>query len=102
MQLLHDEQEVTVSCAEGDEGFVYEGFADFEAEELDLEHIPTTRTQVMLNLANPAAAFRWWRLPADGGGPAWSVVSNHIKAHPMALVHSTRSRTRTQRAPSRS
>ena len=87
-QVLHDEQEVTVSCAEGDEGFIYEGTADFEAEELDLEHIPTTRTQVMLNLANPAAAFRWWRLPADGVGLARMefVISNHIKVHPMALV----------------
>jgi pyruvate, water dikinase len=88
-QVLHDEQEVTVFCAEGDEGFIYEGTAGFEAEQLDLEHIPTTRTQVMLNLANPAAAFRWWRLPTDGIGLARMefVVSNHIKVHPMALVH---------------
>lgn len=51
--------------------------------------IPATRTQVMLNLANPAAAFRWWRIPADGVGLARMefVVSNHIKVHPMALVH---------------
>ena len=43
----------------------------------------------MLNLANPAAAFRWWRIPADGVGLARMefVVSNHIKIHPMALVH---------------
>jgi pyruvate,water dikinase len=89
MEVLHDEQEVTVSCAEGDEGFIYEGTADFEVEEVNLEHIPTTRTQVMLNLANPAAAFRWWRLPADGVGLARMefVVSNDIKVHPMALVH---------------
>ena len=42
----------------------------------------------MLNLANPAAAFRWWRLPADGVGLARMefVVSNHVKIHPMALV----------------
>jgi len=87
-QLLHGEQEVTVSCAEGEQGFVYEGFADYEAEELDLAGIPKTRTQVMLNLANPAAAFRWWRIPADGVGLARMefVVSNHIKIHPMALV----------------
>ena len=87
-RVLHDEQEVTVSCAEGDEGFVYEGTADFEVEELDLEHIPTTRTKVMLNFANPAAAFRWWRIPADGVGLARMefVVSNQIKVHPMALV----------------
>jgi len=86
--LLHDEQEVTVSCAEGDEGFVYEGRAEYEIEELDFAGIPTTRTQVMLNLANPAAAFRWWRIPADGVGLARMefVVSNHIKVHPMALV----------------
>jgi len=87
-RILHDEQEVTVSCAEGDEGFVYEGTADFEVEELDLEHIPTTRTKVMLNFANPAAAFRWWRIPADGVGLARMefVISNQIKVHPMALV----------------
>jgi hypothetical protein len=47
-----------------------EGFADYEAKELDLAGIPETRTQVMLNLANPAAAFRWWRIPADGVGLA--------------------------------
>jgi pyruvate, water dikinase len=86
---LHDEQEVTVSCAEGDEGFVYEGRADYEVEDLDLARVPATRTQVMLNLANPAAAFRWWRIPADGVGLARMefVVSNHIKVHPMALVN---------------
>ncbi|MCP1170900.1 phosphoenolpyruvate synthase [Ralstonia chuxiongensis] len=86
--LLHDEQEVTVSCAEGREGFVYEGIADFEVEEIDFGSIPATHTQVMLNLANPAAAFRWWRIPADGVGLARMefVVSNHIKIHPMALV----------------
>jgi pyruvate,water dikinase len=86
--VLYDQQEVTVSCAEGDEGFVYEGTADFETEELDMRAIPRTRTKVMLNLANPAAAFRWWRLPADGVGLARMefVVNNHIKIHPMALV----------------
>ncbi len=86
--LLHDEQQVTVSCAEGDEGFVYEGTADYEVIELDLGGIPATRTKVMLNLANPAAAFRWWRIPADGVGLARMefVVGNHIKVHPMALV----------------
>jgi pyruvate,water dikinase len=86
--VLHDEQEITVSCAEGDEGFVYEGIADYETEDLDLENIPESRTKVMLNLANPAAAFRWWRLPADGVGLARMefVVNNQIKIHPMALV----------------
>ncbi len=88
-RILHDEQEVTVSCAEGDQGFVYEGIAEYETEALDLHDVPPTRTQIMLNLANPAAAFRWWRVAADGVGLARMefVVSNYIKVHPMALVH---------------
>jgi pyruvate,water dikinase len=88
-ELLHDEQEVTVSCAEGDQGFVYEGAAEVETETLDLSDIPATGTKIMLNLANPAAALRWWRLPSDGVGLARMefVVTNHIKVHPMALVH---------------
>ena len=88
-QVLHPEQEVTVSCAEGSEGFVYEGTADFDYEDIDVAAAPATETKIMLNLANPAAAFRWWRMPADGVGLARMefVVSNHIKVHPMALVH---------------
>jgi pyruvate, water dikinase len=87
-EILHDEQEVTVSCAEGDQGFVYEGIADIREELLDPAAVPATHTQVMLNLANPAAAFRWWRLPADGVGLARMefVINNHIRIHPMALV----------------
>ena len=86
--VLHDAQEITVSCAEGEQGFVYEGIGEFDFEELSLDDIPETRTKVMLNLANPAAAFRWWRLPADGVGLARMefVVSNHIRVHPMALL----------------
>jgi len=87
-RILHDEQEVTVSTAEGDQGFVYDGAAEYETEKLDLRDLPSTRTQIMLNLANPAAAFRWWRIAADGVGLARMefVVGNHIKVHPMALV----------------
>ena len=86
--LLHDQQEITVSCAEGDEGFVYEGIAEFTVEELDLEHVPETRTKVMLNLANPSTAARWWRLPGDGVGLARMefVISNTIRIHPEALI----------------
>ena len=86
--LLHDGQEVTVSCAEGDEGIVYAGPAEVTVEELHPETVPATRTRIMLNLANPAAAFRWWRLPADGVGLARMefVVSNAIKVHPLALT----------------
>ena len=85
---LSDDQEVTVSCAEGDEGFVYEGTLDFEVEETPLEDVPDTATRIMVNLAEPAAAFRWWRLPADGVGLARMefIVNNAIKVHPLALT----------------
>ncbi len=88
-EVLKDGQEVTVSCAEGNEGFVYDGAADIEVEDVDLGSIPETETAVMVNLANPAAAFSWWRLPTDGVGLARMefVIGNHIKIHPMALAH---------------
>ncbi|KID95903.1 phosphoenolpyruvate synthase, partial [Metarhizium majus ARSEF 297] len=81
--------DVTVSCAEGTSGFVYDGAADIAAETLDVSGLPATRTKIMLNLANPAAAYRWWRLPSDGIGLARMefVVGNAIQVHPMALVH---------------
>jgi pyruvate,water dikinase len=87
-EILHTGQDVTVSCAEGDEGFVYDGIADVRGRELDISSVPQTSTKVMLNLGNPAAAFRWWRLPSDGVGLARMefVVANAIRVHPMALV----------------
>jgi pyruvate,water dikinase len=80
--------EVTVSCAEGDIGFVYDGALAFTETDIDLDDIPETTTGVMLNVADPSAAFRWWRLPADGVGLARMefIINNHIKIHPMALV----------------
>ena len=86
--LLHGGQEVTVSCAEGDEGYIYEGTAKVRETDVDVSTVPTTRIQVMLNLGNPAAAFRWWRLPSDGVGLARMefVVANTIRVHPMALI----------------
>ncbi len=98
-EVLDDDQEVTVSCAEGDQGFVYEGVADFEARDIDVDEIPGTRTQIMLNLANPAAALRWWRLPADGVGLARMefIINNLIKIHPLALVRPERVEDRQAR-----
>jgi pyruvate,water dikinase len=97
---LNDGQVITVSCAEGDEGHVYDGIADFTATEIDLARIPKTHTKAMLNIANPAAAFRWWRLPADGVGLARIefIISNHIKVHPMALVRFDQIKDETVRA----
>ncbi|MCA1408348.1 phosphoenolpyruvate synthase [Ensifer sp. IC3342] len=93
-RLLHTGAIITVSCAEGDEGRIYEGHAEFKAETISLTEIPETRTKVMLNLANPQSASRWWRLPAGGIGLARMefVISNAIQIHPMALVHFDRLR----------
>ncbi len=85
---LKQGQKVTVSCAEGEDGRIYDGIVPFDVSDIDVAHIPATRAKVMINLANPAAAFRWWRLPSDGVGLARMefIISNHIKVHPMALV----------------
>mgnify|MGYP001037321609 CR=1 FL=1 len=86
--VLRDDQEITISCAEGEEGQVYEGILEYDETRMDLSEVPDTETRIMMNIASPAAAFRWWRLPCEGIGLARMefVVNNVIKIHPMALV----------------
>ncbi|RYY53946.1 MAG: phosphoenolpyruvate synthase, partial [Comamonadaceae bacterium] len=90
--LLQDGDVVTLSCAEGEQGTVYAGALPFEADEVDLASIPRTRTAMMVNMASPGAAFRWWRLPAQGVGLARLefIIGNVVKAHPMALLQPER------------
>jgi pyruvate,water dikinase len=87
-EILKTGQEITISCAEGDEGYVYRGILDYEESDVDLKGVPETKTQIMMNIASPAAAFRWWRLPCKGIGLARMefIINNVIKIHPMALV----------------
>jgi len=87
-QVLTDGQEITLSCAEGDRGYIYKGILEFETSEVDTGDFPETRTRIMMNIASPAAAFNWWRLPARGIGLARMefIINNIIKVHPMALV----------------
>jgi pyruvate,water dikinase len=89
MEKLQGHEQVTVSCAEGVQGRVYKGELEYTEEDIDLEAIPEVSVQIMLNIATPDAAFRWWRLPADGIGLARMefIINNLIKIHPMALVH---------------
>jgi pyruvate,water dikinase len=96
---LVDGQAVTVSCAEGGDGFVYDGIADVEVRELGMGDVPRTRTRVMLNLADPAAALRWWRLPADGVGLARMefIINTLIRIRPMALARFDQVRDRPAR-----
>ncbi|MFF9194277.1 phosphoenolpyruvate synthase [Streptomyces sp. NPDC014779] len=91
-QVLQDGRPVTVSCAEGERGRVHDGLVAYEEIMTDLAELPATRTRVMLNLADPSAAFRWWRLPADGVGLARLefIVAHQVKVHPMALLHPER------------
>lgn len=87
-QVLRNGQEITLSCAEGSEGYIYDGILKYEAKEVSLEDIAETRTRIMMNIASPAAAFRWWRLPCRGIGLARIefIINNIIRIHPMALV----------------
>ena len=85
---INDGQEITISCAEGEEGYVYDGILDYDVADVSLEKIPQIRTKVLMNISSPAAAFRWWRLPVSGIGLARMefIINNIIKIHPMALV----------------
>ncbi|MCF8106649.1 MAG: phosphoenolpyruvate synthase [Desulfohalobiaceae bacterium] len=87
-QVLHNDEEVTISCAEGEEGIVYRGLLDYDEQEIDLSEIPETRTRIMMNIASPTAAYQWWRLPCHGIGLARMefVINNVIKIHPLALT----------------
>jgi len=88
-EVIEDGQVVTVSCAEGDEGYVYDGELEFEEEEVDLSKLQGAPVQLMMNIASPSAAYRWWRLPVQGIGLARMefIVNNAIKIHPLALLH---------------
>jgi pyruvate,water dikinase len=87
-ELLRDGQEVTVSCAGGEVGSVYEGLLDFEVERHDLEDLHRPRTKIMMNVGNPEEAFRLSSLPNDGVGLAREefIISTYIQIHPMALL----------------
>ena len=83
---------VTVSCAEGEIGHVYEERLAFEVAQIDTGRIARPHTAIMLNLGNPELAFRSAMLPNDGVGLARMefIISEHIGVHPMALVHPER------------
>ena len=85
---LTDGQLVTVSCAEGETGFVYEGHLPFDVERASVAELPRPSTAIMMNVANPEEAFRLSFLPNDGVGLAREefIIANAIKAHPLALL----------------
>jgi pyruvate,water dikinase len=86
---IRDKQEVTVNCAEGDEGKVYDKILPFHVERISLKNIKRPKTEIMMNLGNPEMAFSLSMIPNDGIGLARMefIISSWIKIHPMALIH---------------
>ncbi len=81
-------QKVTVSCAEGEEGRVYEGLLEYEVQRIDLKDIPKTKTKIMMNVGIPEQAFSQAQIPNDGVGLARLefIINSHIGIHPLALL----------------
>ncbi|TYP94975.1 phosphoenolpyruvate synthase [Fodinibius salinus] len=87
--ILSDEQEVTVSCAEGSTGKIYEGLVQYEEVDHQISQLPQTETPIMLNVASPDMAFKFSKVPNSGVGLAREefIINNYIHAHPLALLH---------------
>ena len=85
-------EDVTASCAEGEEGFVYRGRLPIHIDRTNLAGLPSPRTEIMMNVANPAEAFSLSFLPNDGVGLARLefIITNHVRTHPMALLRPDR------------
>jgi pyruvate,water dikinase len=83
-----DGQNVTVSCAEGDEGFVYEGQLEFEESQIELDSLPEIPVKIMMNVGNPDRAFDFANIPNHGVGLARLefIINRMIGVHPNALL----------------
>lgn len=81
-------QKVTVSCCEGETGYVYDGFLRYDVETINIEELPETRTKIMMNVGIPEQAFSQAMIPNDGVGLAREefIINSHIGIHPLALV----------------
>ncbi|MBN2454882.1 phosphoenolpyruvate synthase [Candidatus Woesearchaeota archaeon] len=82
-------QGITVSCAEGEKGFVYDGIMKYKVVKTNIKHLPKTRTKIMLNIGTPEEAFAASFLPVAGVGLAREefVINNYIGVHPLALLN---------------
>lgn len=87
-ELIKMNEEVTVSCAEGETGYVYSGILPFKAETMNLEGLEKPKTKLYLNVGDPQQALNFSGLPADGVGLARLefIINNSIKVHPQALL----------------
>ena len=87
-KILKNGVSVTVSCAQGDEGYIYEGKLAFSIENINIQNLKPTKTKLYMNIGNPEEAFNLAKMPNDGVGLARMefIMSNYVNAHPMALV----------------
>ncbi|HFC6370307.1 phosphoenolpyruvate synthase [Neisseria lactamica] len=87
-ELLKNGQEVTVSCAEGDTGFIYSGLLDVQITDVALDNMPKAPVKVMMNVGNPELAFSFANLPSEGIGLARMefIINRQIGIHPKALL----------------
>ncbi|MCG2574527.1 MULTISPECIES: phosphoenolpyruvate synthase [Acinetobacter] len=88
-EVLTDGQDVTVSCAEGDTGFIYEGALDFEVQRNSIESMPKLPFKIMMNVGNPDRAFDFAQIPNEGIGLARLefIINRMIGVHPKALLN---------------
>ena len=90
-EIIKTGTEITVSCAEGESGYIYKGLLKYEVERLDLDSVPATRTKIMMNVGIPEKAFSEGQIPNEGVGLAREefIINSHIGIHPMALYNFT-------------
>jgi pyruvate,water dikinase len=88
-KVIKDGEEITVSCAEGEEGKIYEGIIPFNIEKTDLSNMPFPKTEIKMIVANPDLAFHYSFIPNNGVGLLRQefIISNYIKVHPNALIN---------------
>ena len=86
-EVLKDYEYVTVSCSEGETGYVYDGQLKYDIDRVNLESLERPKTQIMMNVGNPDNAFALSFIPNDGVGLAREefIISNYIQIHPLAL-----------------
>ncbi|MBP9738168.1 phosphoenolpyruvate synthase [Candidatus Saccharibacteria bacterium] len=86
---IQDKSDITVSCAEGSEGVVYEGDLKFKVDRTDVKNLQRPATKIMMNIGSPDHAFAYSMIPNDGVGLAREefIIDSHIKIHPLALLH---------------
>lgn len=98
-ELIHDGEPITVSCLGGDEGQVYKGILRYRVDKTDIKDLKRPKTKMMMNIGSPEHAFSYSHIPNDGVGLAREefIINDHIKVHPLALLHFDQIKDKTVR-----